>query len=83
MVSRTQPLSASHIVRGRVVICSKCGRGMIGEIAMAIAIDSQPVWYTWETNGPDCNGALVLVDREEQIRRYDASGVETRHKDRE
>lgn len=56
-----------------VAVCSKCGRGIIGKNA---AVDSQPVWWTSDANGPMCNGQILHVDRMKQIEKVYGNAIE-------
>lgn len=49
-----------------VRICTKCGRGILGDARRAQR-DAQPVWWTQEADGPMCNGRLVWVAMSAQI----------------
>lgn len=60
-------LSGRNIIT--VPVCTKCGRGFFNEFAKNAAIDSQPVWWTLEAEGPRCDGPIMHVDRMKQIER--------------
>lgn len=50
-----------------VIICGKCGRGIIGAESKDSIIDSQPVWWTQTEEGPRCNGRLIRILRDNAI----------------
>lgn len=56
-----------------VPVCSKCGRGFIGKSAKDAAIDSQPIWWWGEGEGPMCNGQIMHMDRKIQLERVGAA----------
>lgn len=60
-------LSGRNIIT--VPVCSRCGRGFLGEIAKSVSVDSQPVWWTQGQNGPMCGGQVMHMDRMTQIER--------------
>lgn len=57
-----------------VAVCTKCGRGMIGKAARDSAVDTQPVWWTSDQEGPLCNGRVIHVDRQKQLERTGGNG---------
>ena len=54
-----------------VKICTKCGRGIIGERSINAPHDKQPVWWTSGETGPMCNGRLAWVARDAQVSMLD------------
>lgn len=64
-------LSGRNIIT--VPVCSKCGRGFLLKNA---AVDSQPVWWTTDAEGPRCDGRVMHVDRLKQIERVYADAIE-------
>lgn len=64
-----------------VVICSKCGRGLLGK-SRGARIDAQPVWWLVDPddpnkmiNGPKCNGTIVHVERNTQVNKVWADAI--------
>lgn len=62
-----------------VVVCSKCGRGILGA-SRAASVDRQPTWWLVDDNGkplegPMCNGLLVSVERNAQVQKVWADPI--------
>lgn len=55
-----------NIDREYVVICARCGRGVLGQSRRAV-IDTMPVWWTQDAEGPKCGGRLMNVNRRKQV----------------
>jgi hypothetical protein len=55
-----------NIDREYVVICARCGRGILGQSRKAV-IDTMPVWWTTDVEGPPCGGRIMSVERKAQV----------------
>lgn len=64
-----------------VVICSKCGRGILGGSRAAI-VDDIPLWWMAHPTipgkmleGPRCGGRIMRVERMPQIERLNREAI--------
>lgn len=70
-------MKGDGINRITVAICTRCGRGFINEFAKTASVDTQPVWWTQDANGPMCNGQVIHYDRVQQIKKVQNDEQET------
>jgi hypothetical protein len=66
-----------------VAVCSKCGRGFLRQIVrgrlkpVEHLVDSQPIWWLQDVEGPRCDGSIMHIDRMKQIERVHADAIDT------